>query len=194
MKRVFVDTGGFVGLLVAEDRDHARASALFELAARDRWTLVTTNAIVIETYSVLLARARDGRRAAITFLDADTADQSGALVNWVSLPVEGCELRSCLLTSCGKPHSGTWTIAAAAAVAASSSNQPIAQLAEGYSAGCVCRYCHAAKFVDSIDDGFAVVAMTGVVTKPHDLSQPLDRFARNQRRTKPFNRQPSIAQ
>jgi len=80
MKRVFGDTGGFVGLLVAEDRVHDRASALFEMAAQDRWTPVTTNAVVIETYSVLLARARDGRRAAITFLDAVTADQSGALV------------------------------------------------------------------------------------------------------------------
>ena len=30
MKRVFVDTGGFVALLVAEDRVHDRASTLFE--------------------------------------------------------------------------------------------------------------------------------------------------------------------
>lgn len=78
MQRVFVDTGGFVGLLVAEDRMHVRARELFDAASRDHWTLVTTNAVVVETYSVLLARARDGRRAAIAFLDAVDAS-SGAL-------------------------------------------------------------------------------------------------------------------
>jgi uncharacterized protein len=78
MQRVFVDTGGFVGLLVAEDRMHVRARELFDAASRDHWTLVATNAVVVETYSVLLARARDGRRAAIAFLDAVDAS-SGAL-------------------------------------------------------------------------------------------------------------------
>lgn len=76
MKRVFVDTGGFVALLVAEDKMHPRASTLFDSAARDHWSLVTTNAVVVETYSVLLARAKDGRRAAISFLDAVAEDQS----------------------------------------------------------------------------------------------------------------------
>lgn len=74
MKGIFVDTGGFVALLVAEDRMHARANAIFEAVARDRWMLVTTNVVVVETYSVLLARARNGRGAAIAFLDAVTAD------------------------------------------------------------------------------------------------------------------------
>jgi len=78
MKRVFVDTGGCVALLVAEDQMHARAAELFGSASRERWALVTTNAVVIETYSVLLARARDGRRAAISFLDAVEAS-AGAL-------------------------------------------------------------------------------------------------------------------
>jgi predicted nucleic acid-binding protein len=67
VKRVFVDTGGFVALLVAEDRMHQRAASLFEMGSRERWALVTTNVVVIETYSVLLARARDGRRAALAF-------------------------------------------------------------------------------------------------------------------------------
>jgi len=79
MKRVFVDTGGFVALLVAEDQMHDSANAIFEAAARDRWMLVTTNAVVVETYSVLLARARNGRGAAIAFLEAVAADPSQGL-------------------------------------------------------------------------------------------------------------------
>ena len=58
---------------------HSRAVELFDSAIRERWALVTTNAVVVETYSVLLARARDGRRAAIAFLDAVEAS-GGALV------------------------------------------------------------------------------------------------------------------
>jgi len=79
MKRVFVDTGGFVALLVAEDQMHPHAASLFDSAARDRWTLLTTNAVVVETYSVLLARAKDRRRTALSFLDAVTEDQSQGL-------------------------------------------------------------------------------------------------------------------
>lgn len=77
MKRVFVDTGGFVALLVAEDKMHPRASTLFDSAARDHWSLVTTNAVVVETYSV-----RDGtiRR---TRLDLQWAPQ-------VRIPKQTC--------------------------------------------------------------------------------------------------------
>lgn len=70
MKRIFVDTGGFVALLVAEDHMHDRATALFETVSLNRWTLVTTNAVLIETHAVLLTRARSGRRIALSFLDA----------------------------------------------------------------------------------------------------------------------------
>lgn len=69
MKRVFVDTSGFVAALVAEDRFQERAAALFQQGAREGWELVTTNAIVFETYTVLRKRARDGRGAALRFLD-----------------------------------------------------------------------------------------------------------------------------
>jgi len=74
MKKVFVDTGGFVGLLVSEDKSHGEARELFGRADAQRWQLVTTNAVVIETYAVLLARARDSRRGTMTFLDLITAD------------------------------------------------------------------------------------------------------------------------
>jgi predicted nucleic acid-binding protein len=69
VKRVFVDTGGFLGLLVADDAAHSRARELFAQANADRWQLLTTNAVVFETYGVLLIRSRDRRRTAMTFLD-----------------------------------------------------------------------------------------------------------------------------
>ena len=69
MKRVFVDTGGFLALLVSDDASHARARELFAQADDERWRLVATNAVVFETYGVLLIRSRDKRAAAMTFLD-----------------------------------------------------------------------------------------------------------------------------
>lgn len=70
MKRVFVDTGGFFALAVTDDDNHDRARSLFEQAHSEGWRLVTTNAVVTETYALFLARARDGRTKAIEFLDA----------------------------------------------------------------------------------------------------------------------------
>jgi predicted nucleic acid-binding protein len=87
VNRVFVDTGGFVALLIAEDRDHARAASLFERASREHWSLTTTNAVVIETYSVLLARARNGRQLGLSFLDGVAAD-SGMTVERIRIDDE----------------------------------------------------------------------------------------------------------
>ncbi len=69
MRRVFVDTGGFFALLVAEDANHSRARELFARAASERWQLVTTNAVVTETYALLLARTRERQARAVAFLD-----------------------------------------------------------------------------------------------------------------------------
>src|SRR5207249_3571546 len=62
VKRVFIDSGGFFALLAAEDRFHDHARSLFSRANTERWRLVTTNAVVVETYSLLLVRSR-GRPA-----------------------------------------------------------------------------------------------------------------------------------
>jgi predicted nucleic acid-binding protein len=78
MRRVFVDTSGFVGLLVPQDALHARARSLFEQADAERWQLVTTNAVIVETYSLLLVRTRDRRSSAIAFLDS--LDRTGLAV------------------------------------------------------------------------------------------------------------------
>ena len=70
MKRVFVDSGGFFALLVPQDASHDAAREVFLRAEAERWGLVTTNAVVVETYALLPSRTRTGRAAAIGFLDA----------------------------------------------------------------------------------------------------------------------------
>ncbi|MGD0950773.1 MAG: PIN domain-containing protein [Candidatus Binatia bacterium] len=69
MKRVFVDTGAFFAHLVSEDPWHGPATVLFQAARAERWRLVTTNAVVFETYALLLSRTRGGRHDAMAFLD-----------------------------------------------------------------------------------------------------------------------------
>lgn len=70
MRRVFVDSGGFFALLVAQDASHALAATSFARAEGEHWSLLTTNVVVVETYALLLARTRAGREVAIRFLDA----------------------------------------------------------------------------------------------------------------------------
>ena len=69
MRRVFVDAGGFFAHLVFEDPAHERATTLFKAAKDEAWRLATTNAVVFETYALLLSRTRAGRRHAMEFLD-----------------------------------------------------------------------------------------------------------------------------
>ncbi len=54
MRRVFVRTGTFLVLIVAEDAAHERARELFVAADSEHWSLLTTNAVVYETYDALL--------------------------------------------------------------------------------------------------------------------------------------------
>lgn len=69
MKRVFVDSGGFFALLVRADAAHETALQIFKAADAERWQLITTNTVVVETYALLLNRTRQGRDSAIAFLD-----------------------------------------------------------------------------------------------------------------------------
>ncbi len=69
MKPVFVDTSGFFAYLVDGDAYHAEGMRLLPALRQARRRLLTTNAVVLETYALLLNRARDGRNAAIRFLD-----------------------------------------------------------------------------------------------------------------------------
>jgi uncharacterized protein len=70
VKRVVVDTSSFYALLIADDRNHARAEELFRVGERERWRVVTTNAVVVEAHALLLHRSRPGRQNALRFLDA----------------------------------------------------------------------------------------------------------------------------
>jgi uncharacterized protein len=67
---VFVDTSGFYAHLVDGDARHAEATRLLSALRKDQRRLLTTNAVVFETYALLLNRTREGRSAAIRFLDA----------------------------------------------------------------------------------------------------------------------------
>ncbi len=69
MKPVFVDSSGFFAYLASADPFHEQAVALFQRAKAERWQLITTNAIVFETYALLLYRTRNGRTNALAFLD-----------------------------------------------------------------------------------------------------------------------------
>jgi predicted nucleic acid-binding protein len=69
VRRVLVDTGGFFALLAENDCDHERALEVFQQANSERWSLVTTNVVVIETYALLLNRTGQGRQQALGFLD-----------------------------------------------------------------------------------------------------------------------------
>ena len=69
MSTVFVDTSGFFALYARNDADHPQAVGLFRRASSERWQLVTTNAVVMETHALLLNRVRDGRTVALRFLD-----------------------------------------------------------------------------------------------------------------------------
>lgn len=75
MRRVFVDTSGFFALRTSDDQFHESAKGLFNRANTERWALVTTNAVVIEAYSLFLNRLRDGRREAIALLDMISDDR-----------------------------------------------------------------------------------------------------------------------
>src|SRR5256885_1175002 len=55
-RETFVDTSGFYALLVRRDDMHERASGLLREAQRRRWTFVTTDYVLDETATLLVAR------------------------------------------------------------------------------------------------------------------------------------------
>jgi predicted nucleic acid-binding protein len=74
VRRVFVDTSAFFALAVGKDGNHVRSRELFTQAERERWRLITTNAIIFETHALLLNCSRPGRETALNFLAAVDTD------------------------------------------------------------------------------------------------------------------------
>jgi len=70
VKSVFVDSSGFFAHLAAADPFHEKATSLFRQAKAEQWQLVSTTAVVFETYALLLYRTRHGRTNALAFLDS----------------------------------------------------------------------------------------------------------------------------
>ncbi len=66
-RAVFVDTGGWVALQLADDRWHAVAAKVLEQLVRLRVPLVTSNLVVGETYTLL--RVARGEAPAWRFVD-----------------------------------------------------------------------------------------------------------------------------
>jgi predicted nucleic acid-binding protein len=65
-RRAFVDSGAWIALASADDRNHPAADAVFREAARGRAKLFTSNLVIAEVHRFLLFRA--GIRAAATAL------------------------------------------------------------------------------------------------------------------------------
>lgn len=68
--QVLVDTSAFFAFLAITDSHHPRAGDFFERAHRERWRLVSTNTVVVETHALLLRRLANGRAMGLGFLDS----------------------------------------------------------------------------------------------------------------------------
>lgn len=66
---LFVDTSAFAALFMADEDDHENVLTVFSDANTRRRPLVTTNAVIFETYTLILYRSRNGRKNALKFLD-----------------------------------------------------------------------------------------------------------------------------
>ncbi|MHB2018289.1 MAG: type II toxin-antitoxin system VapC family toxin [Candidatus Xenobia bacterium] len=67
MKRVFVDTSGFLAFMSADDPHHQASRDCFQRSQQHKWSLVTTSYVVHETWALLQARL--GWRALDLWLD-----------------------------------------------------------------------------------------------------------------------------
>lgn len=91
-KRAFVDSGGWIALVSADDGHHAAADAIFREAAKVRTSLVTTNLVLAEVHRFVLFRA--GIRAAsatleriasseLVLVEYATAQHHAAALGWL---------------------------------------------------------------------------------------------------------------
>jgi len=68
MRRIFVDSSGFYAPLDRTDVNYNRAKSIYDDLANQKVILSTTNAVIFETYALILNRL--GRKYALALLDA----------------------------------------------------------------------------------------------------------------------------
>ena len=77
---IFIDTSGFYSLLVRGDDQHTRAAEILRKAARRKRGLVTTDYILDETATLLLAR---GYAAVLPVFFSRVQESEACRVNWM---------------------------------------------------------------------------------------------------------------
>ncbi|MBI4686966.1 MAG: PIN domain-containing protein [Nitrospirae bacterium] len=84
MSLVFVDTGGWIGLLVSRDQFHKRAVSHYAALSQQNIPLVTTNYVLTETYTRI--RYDDGYAKTLQFHDiVQKAIKIGRLrIEWIT--------------------------------------------------------------------------------------------------------------
>ena len=103
--RCFVDTSAFIALLNRDDRFHGRAKARWQELLSDDVPLVTSNYVIMETFT--LAMHRLGRRAAKDFNDAVVPVLETV---WINEDIHGAAVSSIVVS--GKRNLSLWTAAA----------------------------------------------------------------------------------
>ena len=87
MKRVFVDTGAWIGVAVARDQTHEAAAARARHLAETKAPLLTTNYVLTETYTRI--RYDDGHAKALAFdaLIRGLIRRRQLSVAWITAPI-----------------------------------------------------------------------------------------------------------
>ncbi len=78
-REVFIDTSGFYALLVAADEQHPRAAQILKTAAGRSARFLTTDYVLDETVTLLVAR---GHRQLIAAFLRTTLDSSACRIEW----------------------------------------------------------------------------------------------------------------
>lgn len=66
MEKVFVDTSGWVALFVANDKNHKKATSIFEDLRKTNTQIYTSDYIIDETITTILARGSHKQSVLVT--------------------------------------------------------------------------------------------------------------------------------
>jgi predicted nucleic acid-binding protein len=78
-REVFIDTSGFYALLVAADEQHTRAAQILKTAAGRHARFLTTDYVLDETVTLLVAR---GHRQLVAAFLRTTLESSACRIEW----------------------------------------------------------------------------------------------------------------